>query len=350
MRRGRSRTSPWQKIVQATLTLLLLFLIFGVVLPQIADWSDVWDALSSLTVGDAVLLIALFILIEVLKGAEQAVAIKPLSVTKAVVASEASSAVSNVVPGPSGTAMRLYIYRTWGLTSSDFAKGWLLTSIVNNAIILFAPSIALAIYAAQGDVSGKLVALAAIGAVLSLVCIGIAAGALHSERFAERVGAFVERLVTWARGIAHRPSDTDLAEVIVRFRADTIETVRGAGVTLVGVILLKYVATGVTLLVSLRAVGVPDDALWSPQCSRPTPWYVSSLSSRSRRRRRRRGGRVHRRPDLRHGRCLPRRDRGGGVAVPRRHLHRADRHGRDLLPDLAQEAELARRCRDGRAE
>ena len=104
-------------------------------------------------------------------------------------------------------------------------------------------------------------ALAAIGAVLSLVCIGIAAGALHSERFAERVGAFVERLVTWARGIAHRPSDTDLAEVIVRFRADTIETVRGAGVTLVGVILLKYVATGVTLLVSLRAVGVPDDAL-----------------------------------------------------------------------------------------
>ena len=261
VRRGRSRTSPWQKIVQATLTLLLLFLIFGVVLPQIADWSDVWDALSSLTVGDAVLLIALFILIEVLKGAEQAVAIKPLSVTKAVVASEASSAVSNVVPGPSGTAMRLYIYRTWGLTSSDFAKGWLLTSIVNNAIILFAPSIALAIYAAQGDVSGKLVALAAIGAVLSLVCIGIAAGALHSERFAERVGAFVERLVTWARGIAHRPSDTDLAEVIVRFRADTIETVRGAGVTLVGVILLKYVATGVTLLVSLRAVGVPDDAL-----------------------------------------------------------------------------------------
>ena len=106
VRRGRSRTSPWQKIVQATLTLLLLFLIFGVVLPQIADWSDVWDALSSLTVGDAVLLIALFILIEVLKGAEQAVAIKPLSVTKAVVASEASSAVSNVVPGPSGTAMR----------------------------------------------------------------------------------------------------------------------------------------------------------------------------------------------------------------------------------------------------
>ena len=100
-------------------------------------------------------LIGFFVLIEFLKGAEQAVAIKPLPVGKAVVASEASTAVSNVIPGPSGTAMRLVIYRSWGLTSSDFARGWLLTSVVNNAIILFMPSIALAIYAAQGDVSGR---------------------------------------------------------------------------------------------------------------------------------------------------------------------------------------------------
>jgi len=77
VRRGRSQTSPLNRIVQAALTLLLLFLIFGVVLPQIADWSDVWDAISSLTAADALVLILLFVLIEVLKGAEQAVAIEP---------------------------------------------------------------------------------------------------------------------------------------------------------------------------------------------------------------------------------------------------------------------------------
>ena len=48
-RKGRSRTSPLQRIVQAALTLLLLYLIFGVVLPQIADWSDVWDAIQELS-------------------------------------------------------------------------------------------------------------------------------------------------------------------------------------------------------------------------------------------------------------------------------------------------------------
>ena len=260
-RRGSSRTSPAQRIVQAVLTLLLLFLIFGVVLPQIADWQDVWDVITSITLGAALLLAAFFVVIEVLKGAEQAVAIEPLSVPKAVVASEASTAVSNVIPGPSGTAMRLYIYRTWGLTSSDFARGWLLTSVVNNAIILFMPSIALALYAAQGDVSGKLVALAAIGAVFSLVCIGIAAGALRSEPFAARVGAVCARFVTWARGIAKRPSDTDLAAVIVRFSAETIDTVRQVGWRLLVVILLKYLANAACLIVALRACGVPSDAL-----------------------------------------------------------------------------------------
>ena len=260
-RKVKGSTSPLQRVVQAALTLLLLFLIFGVVLPQIADWSDVWDAIQELSAVDVLVLIGFFVLIEFLKGAEQAVAIKPLPVGKAVVASEASTAVSNVIPGPSGTAMRLYIYRSWGLTSSDFARGWLLTSVVNNAIILFMPSIALAIYAVQGDVSGRLVGLAVVGAVLSIACIAIAWGAIRSEPFAERVGRISGRIVTWARGVVNRPSSTDFAALAVRFRAETIETVRGTGFLLLGVILLKYVANAATLIFALRAVGVPADAL-----------------------------------------------------------------------------------------
>jgi uncharacterized protein (TIRG00374 family) len=266
VRKGKSRTSPLQRFVQAALTLLLLYLIFGVVLPQIADWGEVWDAIQELSGLDILILAGCFVLIEFLKGAEQAVAIKPLPVGKAVVASEASTAISNVIPGPSGTGMRLYIYRTWGLTSSDFARGWLLTSIVNNAIILFFPSIALAIYAAQGDVSGKLIALAVLGAVLSIAFIAIAAGMFRSERFAKRVGVLGGRLATWARGVVHRPSTTDIAAVIVRFRTETLETVRETGFKLVAVILLKYLANGATLLFALRAVGVPRDPLTIAGC------------------------------------------------------------------------------------
>ena len=77
---GSSRTSPAQRIVQAVLTLLLLFLIFGVVLPQIVELPRrVGRHHRSTTLGAALLLAALLVVIEVLKGAEQAVVIEPAS-------------------------------------------------------------------------------------------------------------------------------------------------------------------------------------------------------------------------------------------------------------------------------
>lgn len=259
--RGVSTTSPWQKIVQGVLTLLVLVLIFGYVLPGLADWDDVAAAFEEITVDEALLLALMFVLIEFLKGAEQSVAIPPLPVGQAVVASEASTAISNIIPGPSGTAMRLYIYRTWGLTSADFARGWFLTSAVNNGIILVMPSIALAIYAAQGDVTQSLVILALIGTVISLILIALIVGALRSEGFARRMGRLIGRIVTWAKGLVHKPTPTDFEEVTVRFRDETIETLRHGGVLLIGVIFLKYMLNALTLVIALRSVGVPKDPL-----------------------------------------------------------------------------------------
>ena len=246
-RKVKGSASPLQRIVQAALTLLLLFVIFGVVLPQIADWSDVWDAIQELSAADVLVLIGFFVLIEFLKGAEQAVAIEPLPVGKAVVASEASTAVSNVIPGPSGTAMRLVIYRSWGLTSSDFARGWLLTSVVNNAIILFMPSIALAIYAVQGDVSGRLIGLAAIGAVLSIACIAIAVGrnTQRALRGARRPHLRPDRHV--GAGRRQSPFEHRFRRPRGALPPETIETVRGTGLLLLGVIMLKYLANAATL-------------------------------------------------------------------------------------------------------
>ena len=106
------------------------------------------------------LLLGFFVLIEGLKAAEPYLAIPLLTYPQAVVSAEASTAVSNVVPGPSGTAMRFYIYRTWGLTSADFARGWLLTSLINNGVILVMPAVALAAYATQGNLDRGVVILA----------------------------------------------------------------------------------------------------------------------------------------------------------------------------------------------
>src|SRR5262249_26853989 len=189
--RGRQRASPLHKLLQAAFTLLLLVVIFGYVLPQLADWSDVADALKEVSLAQGILLFLLFILIETLKGAEQSEAIRGLPVDHAIVASEASTAISNVIPGPSGTAARLVIYRSWGFTSADFARGWMLTAVVNNGLILFMPSIALALYAVQGDLTTQLIVLALVGTALSIIALLICIAALRSEPFARKVGHVV---------------------------------------------------------------------------------------------------------------------------------------------------------------
>jgi hypothetical protein len=73
--RGRSGTSPAQKIVQGALTLLLLYLIFGVFLPGAIDYSAVGDALREVIADEKLLLIGFIVLIEGLKAAEPWLAI-----------------------------------------------------------------------------------------------------------------------------------------------------------------------------------------------------------------------------------------------------------------------------------
>lgn len=259
--RGRSGTSPAHKIVQAALTILLLYLIFGVFLPNAIDYDAVVDALQEVDAAEVVLLVLFFLLIEGLKALEPALAIPALTYPQAVVSAEASTAISNVVPGPSGTATRFYIYRTWGLTSADFARGWLLTSLVNNGVILVMPAIALAAYATQGNLDRGVVILALIGLVVSIVGLVIVVLAARSEGFARRLGHIGGRLVTWARGIARRPGPKDFAEAAVGFRRETLDVLHRTGFKLVAVIVVKYFATAACLLVSLRAVGVPHDPL-----------------------------------------------------------------------------------------
>ena len=102
-------------------------------------------------------------------------------------------------------------------------------------------------------------ALAAIGAVFSLVCIGIAAGALRSER-SPRDGGRLRQLRRLGARDRQAASDTDLAAVIVA-SGGTIDTVRQVGSRLLVVILLKFLADAACLIVALGAYGVPSDAL-----------------------------------------------------------------------------------------
>src|SRR3982750_1824105 len=98
--------SPAQSIRQIAISLVLLGIIFGWVIPSFASYSDIWDAMSSLSAEALLALVVVTVVLEVTKSMIPAGLVEQLSYRRSFIADEASNAISNIVPGPSGTTTR----------------------------------------------------------------------------------------------------------------------------------------------------------------------------------------------------------------------------------------------------
>ena len=194
------RSSPQQKIVRTTLSLLLLYLIFGLLIPSFASYEDVWNALSSLETSALIALTLLTVLVESCKAGAFALIIEPLRFRDAFLAQESAAVVSNTVPGPSGTAARYVSYRKFGISNEDFATSYVVNSSVSNGLPLVLPSIGLVLLSTQQDVPGAVWTLALIGLSVSVLLLVIAILVLRSERFAHGFGVRLGRFLNWLRG------------------------------------------------------------------------------------------------------------------------------------------------------
>jgi uncharacterized membrane protein YbhN (UPF0104 family) len=253
--------TPLQKLTRALLSLLLLYLIFGVLIPSFADYEDVWAAITSLSMAAVVAMVLITLLIETLKSAAPASLVPGFSVFKAFLSQEAAAVVSNTIPGPSGTVAKYSFYTRFGVDPVTFGKAIVVNGAFNNAVALILPSIAIAALATQDDVPSRVIWLAVVGLVISMVGIAVVVGIMRSERFARGFGERLGRVLNWARGLVNRPPAEAVGEAVAGFRMDVLATVTRRGPLLLVIILCKDLATYLGLVVSLRAVGAPHDDL-----------------------------------------------------------------------------------------
>ena len=259
---GRRRLHIPDTLVRGLLTLLLLGLIMWVLLSNVGDLEEVGEALASVSWEAAALLVVLLLVTQTLVAAQLAITVPTLGMARAVVAVEGAAAVSNTVPGPSGTATRLGMLRSWGFYTDDFARSWLFTSSLTNLVVLVMPIVAVLIAAFAGEISTGLVVLAAIGLALSATGIVLVWLMVRSEDFSRRIGTLAGRFARWARGFAHKqPSDRDFAEAAVRFRDGLRQTWSERGGRVAAAVLAVYLLNGLMLAVSMRAVGLGLDEL-----------------------------------------------------------------------------------------
>lgn len=251
------------RLAQGALTLVILYLVFGRLLPGLVDWSEVGDALADVSVGWLVVVGAIALALELVKAREQALLIPILGLQRALVALEVTAVASNLVPGPSGTAARFMVYRSWGVDSAQFAKGWIVSSAFNNLMVLLLPvaGAICVVVASDVDLRPLTAGLALAAAVVAIAAAALGVAILRSERIAARVGRLAGAAVRRLRGLLKRPSGADAEAAVLRFRADALEALRAVGLPLGLTIFGKFALTAFLLWLALRAVGVPGGAL-----------------------------------------------------------------------------------------
>ena len=253
--------SPLRRVGQAVLSAAIVVGIFVGVFPRIASYGDVWDTISSLSSLETAALFAVgawnlvtywFVLTAVMPG---------LTFGQAAVSNQASTAVSNTMPGGGilGVGVTYAMYRSWGFTKDDFARATVLSGIWNNYVKLGMPILALALLAMTGETNPAEVTAAAIGLAALMAAIVVFWLMVRSDSLAMRFGDLGAAGVSGLRRLVRRPPITGWGEAVVKFFDRTGDLLRRRWGRITVASLVSHGSLFVVLLVALRAVGVAED-------------------------------------------------------------------------------------------
>jgi putative heme transporter len=250
---------PWLKRgLLGVISLAIVVATFVYFLPTIANYGQVWGVVKDLSWGwIAALLVATAINLLTFAPPWQ-VALPGLSFVQALTVTQASTALSIVVPGgiAAGIAGSYGVLRAWGFPLRDITRAVTLTGLWNQFLNLLFPIVAVFLLTASGEHSAALATAAFIGvAVLGVVIAGFVA-ILVNRRLAQDLGDLAARLANWALGKIHRGPVAWSGASFERFRSDVGDFLERRWYLLTGAALLGNLTVFGVLMVSLRAMGV----------------------------------------------------------------------------------------------
>ena len=248
------------KILEIVISVGVAVAIFGLIIPKIANYSEVWATIRNLTWLELATLVLAMAFNLATYWPQQMAAMPGLTLGQAAVNNQTTTSISNIVPGGAAIAVAFgyYIYRTWGFTKAEIALAALVTGIWNIFIKLALPVLALAILAIYGHASTGLLIAGIIGIAMLIASVALFGLILWKKTLARRVGNAVGRMVTWIRKLFKKPPVQDLGEAAVRLRRQSIDLVAKRWIPLTLLTLMSHTALFVLLLLSLRHVGVSE--------------------------------------------------------------------------------------------
>lgn len=237
---------------------------FVVVLPRIADYRAVWDVLSSLEWEWVVALLAATAVNLVTYAPPWMVALPGLRFGQALPFTQASTAITYVVPGGGlvGMAGSFALLRSWGFDSGDTARAVTLTGVWNQLANLLLPLVAVFLVAAEAEADSVLTTAAFVGSAIFGVVVVLLGLVLWRADFARAIG---DLAADWTNALLarlrRRRRVTWSGASFARFRNETVGLVQRRWHALTLATLVGNLTVFVVLLVAIRAVGIEASQL-----------------------------------------------------------------------------------------
>jgi uncharacterized protein (TIRG00374 family) len=233
---------------------------FVFVLPQVASYRDVWDVVSKLSWGWIAILAGATALNIATFAPPWMAALPGLGFRRALVMTQASTALSIVVPGGAavGIAGSYGMLRSWGFPPRPVATAVTLTGVWNQLANLAFPAIALVLLTAQGGRQPLLTTVALVGFAAFVAVVTGFALALWSDELARGIEAVAARVTNAAlRRVRRGPVSWD-GDGLVRFRHEARDVVARRWHVLTLATLAGHLTVFLVLVACLRALDVPS--------------------------------------------------------------------------------------------
>ena len=254
-----SRADARTRLLKGALSLLVVGLLFGVFLPQVADFGEVWQVLREMTWLEAATLSLAAAWNLVTYWVLMMVALPGLSLAQAMVATETSTAIANTMPGgPAfGMGITYRMFSSWGFPRRSVTMAVTVSGLADLFAKLAMPAAAVVVLIVTGDAAVGLLPIAAIGLGALGALIGVFWMTLSSETGARRAGSLLQRA---ARPLLERrgKTDADWGQTFAAFRGEVVALLSSRRWWLVGASLLSHISLFLVLLLALRHVGVGE--------------------------------------------------------------------------------------------
>lgn len=239
--------------------LAIVVATFVFVLPQIASYRDVWDVVKELSWQWLVALAAVTVLNILTFAPPWMAALPGLGFRHALVLTQASTALSIVVPGGAavGIAGSYGMLRSWGFEQRPVATAVTLAGVWNQLANLAFPAVALVLLTIEGTKQPLLTTVALVGFAAFVAVVTGFALALWSDALARGVGDAAARIASRAMRIVRRGPVTWDGAALVRFRREAIGVVARRWHVLSLATVVGHLTVFAVLLTCLRAFDVP---------------------------------------------------------------------------------------------